>query len=235
MAEQSEQSGQSEQSEQSKQSDQPGQSAEQAGTRGPYASGIARREEIVLAALELFAVRTYDAVSLREVAAKVGITHTGLRHHFPSKEKLLTAVLQYKEKVSLTPDPDHQVSGVEVHGLDWIRASVDVLARNTQKPLEVQLFATLSVRAADPQHPAHAYFVGRYRYARELVAREFEAAKQAGDIRDDTDVDAAAQAMLATMDGLQIQWLLDPERVDMAAAYRQFLERFLESLAPKDR
>lgn len=204
----------------------------QSGRRGPYASGVARREEIVRAALELFAARTYDAVSLREVAAKVGITHMGLRHHFASKEELLTAVLRYKDQISLTPDPDHQVSGVEVHGLDWIRASIDVVAFNSRQPMEIQLFASLSVQAADPQHPAHDYFVGRYRYARELVAHEFDIARQAGDIREDTDVEFAAQTMLAAMDGLQIQWLLDPVRIDMVDAYRQFLESFLESLAP---
>ena len=210
------------------QSEQPGRQ----GRRGPYASGIARREEIVKAALELFAARTYDAVSLREVGAKAGITHTGVRHHFASKEELLTAVLQFNDEVSLTPDAEHEVSGVEVHGLDWVRASIGVVAFNAGRPMVIRLFATLSVQATDPDHPAHDYFVQRYRYARTLVAREFEAARQAGDVRADVDADRAAEAVLAAMDGLQIQWLLDPEQVDMVAAYTQFLERFLASLAP---
>lgn len=199
--------------------------AEQTGRRGPYASGVARREEIVVAALELFAARTYDAVSLREVAAKVGITHSGLRHHFASKEELLTAVLHYNDQVSLTPDPEHEISGV-----DWIRASADLVAFNSRKPLVIRLFATLSVQATDPQHPAHDYFVKRYRVARGLVARELESARTNGDIRADTDVEAAAESLLATMDGLQIQWLLDPEHVDMVSAYRQFVDRFLAYL-----
>ncbi|NUS55282.1 MAG: TetR/AcrR family transcriptional regulator [Streptomycetaceae bacterium] len=208
--------------------------AEQTGRRGPYASGVARREEIVVAALELFAARTYDAVSLREVAAKVGITHSGLRHHFASKEELLTAVLHYNDQVSLTPDPEHEISGVEVHGVDWIRASVDVVAFNSRQPLVIRLFATLSVQATDPHHPAHTYFVKRYAVARGLVARELEFARANGDIRADTDVEAAAESLLATMDGLQIQWLLDPEHVDMVSAYRQFVDRFLTYLTSTD-
>ncbi|NED80837.1 TetR family transcriptional regulator, partial [Streptomyces sp. SID11233] len=33
----------------------------------------------------------------------------------------------------------------------------------------------------------------------------------------------AGTLMVAVMDGLQYQWLLDPEAVDMSAAFRDFL------------
>ena len=38
--------------------------------------------------------------------------------------------------------------------------------------------------------------------------------------------EAAAPLLVAVMDGLQFQWLLDPERVDMPAAFRCFLSLF---------
>lgn len=196
------------------------------GRRGPYTSGIARREEIVDAALEIFAARSYDAVSLREIAAKVGISHTGLRHHFESKEHLLTAVLRHKDEATLAPDPDHAVSG-----LAWLHDTVEVVRRNAGQPLVIRLFATLSTQATDPGHPAHVYFVNRYRVARELFARHLEVAREAGDLRSDIDVDRVAQTILATMDGLQVQWLLNPEAIDMVEAYREFLDDFLGALA----
>ena len=39
------------------------------------------------------------------------------------------------------------------------------------------------------------------------------------------DVDATTVSMIALMDGLQIQWLLDPDSVDMPLALDHFLGR----------
>lgn len=199
------------------------------GPRGPYARGVARREELVLAALEIFAARGYEAVSLREIAATVGISHTGLRHHFASKEDLLMAVLQFKDAQTLTPDVPEEITGVA-----WVRASEQVVAANATRPLLIQLFTTLSSQAIEKTHPAHAYFVQRYRVARQIAAHHLAEAQRAGEIDADVDADRAAGLMLATMDGLQVQWLLDPDSVDMVAAYRIFLDRFLALLAPKE-
>lgn len=48
---------------------------------------------IVALAREEFARRGYDAVSLREVAARVGLTKPALYYHFPSKAELYDTVL----------------------------------------------------------------------------------------------------------------------------------------------
>ena len=37
-------------------------------------------------------------------------------------------------------------------------------------------------------------------------------------LRPDAEIESAAQAIVAVMDGLQIQWLLDPEAVDLAGS-----------------
>lgn len=198
------------------------------GPRGPYARGLARRDELVQAALEIFAARGYEAVSLREIAAAVGISHTGLRHHFASKEDLLMAVLQFKDAQTLTPDVPEEITGIA-----WVRASEQVVAANAQRPLLIQLFATLSSQAIEPDHPAHEYFVQRYRIGREIARHHLAEAQRLGEIDKDVDVERAAGLMLATMDGLQVQWLLDPESVDMVEAYRIFLDRFLATMAPK--
>ncbi|SDW42444.1 DNA-binding transcriptional regulator, AcrR family [Amycolatopsis xylanica] len=195
------------------------------GARGPYAPGVARREELIRAALQVFATRGYEAVSLRELAAQVGISHTGLRHHFASKEELLMAVLRYRDEQALEPEKAEGVTG-----MDWLRASEQVVAHNVRQPHLVQLFATLSTAASEPSHPAHAYFVKRYAQGREIAAKHVRAAQEAGQIGADVDPELVSQLFLATMDGLQIQWLLDPEAVDMTAAYGQFLSRFIDAL-----
>src|SRR6266540_686147 len=62
-------------------------------SRGPYAKGVAKREEILTAALEVIAQHGYRKTSTRELAAAVGLSEAGLLHYFGSKEKLFEAVL----------------------------------------------------------------------------------------------------------------------------------------------
>ena len=52
------------------------------------------RQEILDAALVLFADQGYDKTSLREIAEQVGVTKAALYYHFPSKEEILVALFE---------------------------------------------------------------------------------------------------------------------------------------------
>ncbi len=54
-------------------------------------AGVRTRERVVDAALSAFGTRGYDATSLDEVAAEVGVTKQAILYHFPTKEELLRA------------------------------------------------------------------------------------------------------------------------------------------------
>ncbi len=54
-------------------------------------AGVRTRERVVDAALSAFGTRGYDATSLDEVAAEVGVTKQAILYHFPTKEELLLA------------------------------------------------------------------------------------------------------------------------------------------------
>lgn len=51
------------------------------------------RETIREVALELFSTRGFDQTSLREIAERVGLTKASLYYHYPSKQALLTAIV----------------------------------------------------------------------------------------------------------------------------------------------
>ena len=81
----------------------------------------------------------------------------------------------------------------------------------------MQLFARLSVDAADPEHPAHEFFVdARREPPRVLRRRPSPPSRQSGEITDRIDADTLARIFQAVADGLQVQWMLEPD-VDMAA------------------
>jgi len=49
-------------------------------------------------------------------------------------------------------------------------------------------------------------------------------------LRGGTDVAAMAEETAAVMDGLQIQWVLDPQGFDMVSRFRAYADRLLRSI-----
>lgn len=191
---------------------------------GGYAPGRARREEIITAATELFARIGYRNATVLEIAQEAGISRTGLLHHFPSKEVLLEAVLARRDAQDaerLRPAKD------DATGLSYLRALVELTRHNTRIPHLIGLFAVLSAEAADPGHPAHDYFVARYDDARRDNQQALEQAGRAGLLRPGVDPAREARAVVALMDGLQVQWLLAPRTIRMADELRMKLEQIL--------
>jgi hypothetical protein len=46
---------------------------------------------------------------------------------------------------------------------------------------------------------------------------------ETGEIRADIDCDAIAAEIIAMMDGLQVQWLLNPDEVDLATVFAHYI------------
>lgn len=63
------------------------------GKRNSRHGSAAVRRIVLETAASLFAKRGYGGTSLRDVAEALNMSRTGLYHHFPSKEKLLEAIL----------------------------------------------------------------------------------------------------------------------------------------------
>ena len=199
--------------------------------RGGYAKGRATREEILDSAMRLFGEVGYHPASLREVSARVGISHPGLLHHFASKAALLEAVLVRRDEV------DGAAFQADIgSGVDYFGALVRIVERNAARPGIVELFATLSAEATAPEHPAHGYFQDRYRRVVARAATEFGRWRDEGRLHEGVDPVTAARLTVAVMDGLQVQFLMDGDtpdtRVDMAAALRQHLTSLAAPAAP---
>ena len=194
---------------------------------GGYASGRLRREQIVTAATELFSRVGYRHATVLELAQAAGISRTGLLHHFGSKEALLEAVLERRdaEDAARMPDPTADESG-----LTALAGLVQLTRRNATRPHLVALFAVLSAEAAAGDHPAHDYFVQRYRRAVGTIEASLNRARRAGVLAPGVEPARQARAVVALMDGLQVQWLLTPDEVDMAGVIREHLQGLL--LAP---
>ncbi|MGC5166783.1 TetR family transcriptional regulator [Luteimicrobium sp. DT211] len=199
------------------------------GTRsGGYAKGRARRRQIIDAAIALYAEQGYRGTSLRDVAARAGLSHPGLLHHFPTMEALLLAVLEHRDA-----EDTERFALAEHHGVESLRRLVDLAAWNQARPGIVELFVVLSAEATAPDHPAHDYFVARYDLAVSSATEALTVARDRGELRDGVDPAVAGHRIIALMDGLQVQWLYRRDAVDMAAELRDAIDGLLRTPLPR--
>ncbi len=185
---------------------------------GRLVRGEQRRREILRTAVEVFGEQGFRGSSLREIAARVGISEAGLLHHFGSKAGLLTATIEERDRRDLERRTQEETEGATL--LATIR---DQVRRNAETPGLVGLHVVVAAEATDPTHPAHAVVRDRYRALRHQDDTRFHDAIDRGELRPEVDPQAIGQLFSAVMDGLQLQWLLDPENVDMVALFDHFV------------
>ena len=189
----------------------PEKSANVSRSRGPYAKGLARRQEILDAAIEVFAQRGADRTSLRAIAQEVGVTHAALIHHFGTLERLLVEVYEESER-RLERDARARV---DVSPVQVMRLSAQ---RNRGVPGLVQLYTALVASALEEGHPAATMFAAqRFARLRGSLVEQIKSRQEDGRIRPDLDADQVAALIIAASDGLQTQLLLDPD-VDQVGA-----------------
>lgn len=189
--------------------------------------GEKRREELLDAALQVFSIEGYSGASVAQVAGIVGISVAGLLHHFPSKISLLMGVLDRRDKansrIAEEVRTDKSLSGL----LGSLRA---INRSNATAPGVVRAFTILNAESLVEGHPAWEWFQERYQIIHGRLIGQFTDLVQAGEVRADVDLPGLVQEILAMMDGLQIQWLRFPEKVDLVERFDSYIARVDEAI-----
>jgi len=191
-----------------------------AGPRGEYRKTAERRTQILDAALEVFSKNGYSASSVNEIARVVGITQTGVLHHFAGgKMALLRAVLERRDAAA-----QGMLEGKQ--GRDFLKAMVEISRTQRGQRGVVQLYTILAAEATDPDHPAHEYFTQRFAVIADAVTGAYEQVRADGGLREGVDPRRAAISSLASIEGLQLLWL-DGLDVDIAEDSARTISGFL--------
>lgn len=191
------------------------------GPRGPYRKGIQRRQEIVTAAAQIFGKYGYIGGSLRQIASEVGVSAATLVSHFEHKEGLLVAVLEHWKAES---------GGVKAgaEGLDFFLRLPKLMQYHVANRGMLELFITLSAEATNPDHPARQFIQAQNARTLERFSGQLRVAQEeAGvDVMPDENVKEEIRTLMALMDGLELQWLLNGE-IDLVGDFTRQLFRLL--------
>jgi len=191
-----------------------------AATRGPYRTGIRRREQIVAAAIEVFGEFGFAGGSIRTIAERVGVSHATLLQHFGSKEGLLMAVLEEWDRQTV------EARLASVSGLDYFRRLPEVMGAHLGQRGLLELFTTIAAEASSPTHPAHEFIQRRYTNNLATLALQLQQAVNAGEVTplSPAEIDVEVRLVTAVLDGIGLQWLLDPS-TDVVASISTYITR----------
>ena len=183
--------------------------------RGPYAKGKERRQAILDSTLEVFSQLGSRRASMTAIARHVGVSPALLQYYFSTREDLL-------QQVITEWDHDNARRGEGLtHFADWLKA----IRHNTRIPGLIHLYMTAVVEATDPDHPHREFYAQRYEGLTPEIVEEIRNQQRSGNVDPGADPARIARILLATIEGLQIRWLHEPD-FDMVEEFLFTLEQF---------
>lgn len=175
-------------------------------SRGPYARTRERRQVIARAVLDLVLEKGHAQVATAEVAQRAATSEGTVLYHFPSRDHLLVAALQCSDD----EDDERTPAGDAAQALDVDPALKAFTRAAPNRENVMRLYTALAGHATTPGHPAQDYFRAHHRAAIARFSRLVEQRQAAGLAHPGLDPSEVARQFVATWDGLQVQWLVDP-------------------------
>src|SRR5687767_1541394 len=163
-----------------------------------------RREDILRAAYDLAAREGVEALTIRDVATRVGVSHGTVLFHFRRRDELIGAILDRVLQATTElriPEPVSGLSGIErVHGL--LRAEMERVSADPRQFRLLLEYWSLGVR-----HPSIRRHIvaalDRYRSA----LQRFVDPMVAGD--------GIAAVAVSLIQGCALQAIIDPKGFDV--------------------
>jgi AcrR family transcriptional regulator len=190
----------------------------------------AKRLKIVKAAASQFARRGFEATLMDDVAAAAHVSKGSLYDYFRNKEDLFYAVFEWLRELLL------HAGGAELKAGASAREIIAVFAEGSVRAFvaHIELYPVmLDVWAAAAKTGTRKRFAKAMRelygdYRREVSAL-LRAAQDGGEIRKDAQVDVLASVLIGAVDGILLQYWLDPS-FDASGWVRIFLDELFEGV-----
>lgn len=115
----------------------------------------------------------------------------------------------------------------DASGMDYFAALISLMEYHVTHRNFNELFLTLAVEASNPDHPAHTFFVERYSSKISECVANLDQARTDGEFNiPDSMMEDEARGLIAIMDGIELQWLLNPN-FDLVESFRYQLNAAL--------
>jgi AcrR family transcriptional regulator len=186
------------------------------------AAGDATRDRILKTAATLFGTRGATQTGLADVAQQLGTTRQAILHHFPSKKKLVSAVLRRYCSDDLVAACTRLPADGGFAALFTLTGTARYVQRH---PTAASLPLALLGENFSPDDDENAFFRSTYDQARTAVTALLDGSVAKGEIGPDVDTGSVAVAVVSVLKGTQLQWVIAPDSIDLVAAIERYVTR----------
>lgn len=189
------------------------------------------RTRLLRAAARLAEAQGFQMTSLDEVAAEAGLTKGAIYWHFASKHDLLLELMQetIREQLKGRPDEISKIMAAKNRARALARWLENELPDQNSSAAPAMLFIECIVHS-DPQ--VREKLRGIVRDIIERTTVLIETLQVKGDITN-LDPRVVTVFLQAVLNGLMLNWLIDPERVQPADWSDQLAQLILYGLQPR--
>ncbi|MDY0035117.1 MAG: TetR/AcrR family transcriptional regulator [Zoogloea oleivorans] len=187
----------------------------------------ARRAEIVAAVLHLAATQSPAHITTGDIAGELGFTQGAVFRHFPSKDAIWLAVLEWVDAELIAAlERAAQEGRTPLDGLERVfMAHIRFVMAWPGVPRI--LFHDLQRPDDTPLKQRVRQLLGRYR---QILARLFDAAARQGQVGGGLDTHAAATLFIGTIQGLVMQSMLAASPSGVEDEARRVLVLYLRAI-----
>lgn len=189
------------------------------------------RTRLLRAAARLAETKGFQMTSLDEVATEAGLTKGAIYWHFASKHDLLLELMQetIRKQLEGRPDEFSEIMAAKDRAGALARWLENELPDQDSSAAQAMLFVECSVHP-DPQVRDKLRGI-----VREIIDRTTELTKALQAKGDITNLDphVITVYLQAVLNGLMLNWLIDPERVRPAEWSDQLAQLILYGLQPR--
>lgn len=184
--------------------------------------GLARRQEILSAALNLFSMRDYSAITIKDIAQLAGVNTSLLYYYYEDKEALFRAALEeavgaamrnYDEVASKHSEPVDLIN-------DWFQMHVE-LAGDIRRLVKILMDYSSSQSQTRVLDDVVSKF---YDVEIQILTKAVRRGQRTG-LFNDVSPQAAAVFASTHLDGVMVRSIIQP-RLDIAAAVDTLRDAF---------
>ncbi len=192
--------------------------------RGPYAKGLAKREQLLTEALAAYGETEGEPPSLKAISARVGLSERGLLHYFGSRNALFSQILTERDRrlreAYYTSGPAEEL--------------LAAVARQAQTPGLGRIYVEMAATSV-PGTPSHDFFERHFQELTADIVRMLEVPiDEAPEVSATADqYEFVARILIAAADGLQLRSLSDTS-IDLPSDLVRLLRVMRAALADTD-
>jgi TetR/AcrR family transcriptional regulator, fatty acid metabolism regulator protein len=194
-----------------------------------------RRRKILEAATRVFARKGYHASRIADIAREAGIAQGTVYLYFERREEILIGAFEVFAEEMLAGV--REVLEVEEPALGRLRSVVGVVLSSMEAQPELSrvlldFWSAGAFRAGGAEESLGIDFGEVYAQYRGIFGELLVEAKREGSVRSDLPEDAPA-VIVGAIEGVALQWIVDPEAVRPVEMAEPVLDVFLGGLSEK--